>query len=104
MELTGTNELSFYGQYHKNDDREAVMEEIERRRAQTVYQHGSADCSDDCKKRGAIACPLAVHYCLGRYPDNSSPGQFAPDNSPPIFKQIAPRSFIHYRAKRDVNV
>ena len=26
--------------------------------------------------------------------------QFAPDNSPPIFKQLAPRSFIHYRAKR----
>ena len=29
-------------------------------------------------------------------------GQFAPDNSPPIFKQLAPRSFIHYRAKRDL--
>ena len=29
-------------------------------------------------------------------------GQFASDNSPPIFKQLAPRSFIHYRAKRDV--
>ena len=34
------------------------------------------------------------------YPDNSPPGQFAPDNSSPIFKQLAPRSFIHYRAKR----
>ena len=55
IEHRGTNELSFYGLYHKNDDREAVMEEIERRRAQTVYQHSSADCSDDCKKRGA--CP-----------------------------------------------
>ena len=38
--------------------------------------------------------------CLKRYPDNSPPGQFAPDNSSPIFKQLAPRSFIHYRAKR----
>ena len=35
-----------------------------------------------------------------RYPDNSLPGQFAPDNSSPIFKQVARRSFIHYRAKR----
>ena len=42
-------------------------------------------------------------YMNRRYPDNSPPGQFAcPDNSPPIFKQPAPRSFIHYRAKRDV--
>ena len=24
------------------------------------------------------------------YPDNSPPGQFAPDNSPPIFRQLAP--------------
>ena len=36
------------------------------------------------------------------YPDNSPPGQFAPDNSPPIFKQLAPCSFIHYRAKQDL--
>ena len=34
--------------------------------------------------------------------DNSPPGQFAPDNSPPIFKQLALCSFIHYRAKQDV--
>ena len=34
------------------------------------------------------------------YPDNSPSGQFAPDNSPPIFKQLVPRSFIHYRTKR----
>ena len=31
---------------------------------------------------------------------NSPPGQFTPDNSPLIFKQLAPHSFIHYRAKR----
>ena len=31
-----------------------------------------------------------------------APGQFVPDNSSSIFKQLAPRSFIHYRAKRDV--
>ena len=31
-----------------------------------------------------------------RYLDNSPPGQFALDNSPPIFKQLAPRSFIHH--------
>ena len=37
-----------------------------------------------------------------RYPDNSPPGQFAPDNSPPIFKQLALCSFIRYRAKQDV--
>ena len=35
-----------------------------------------------------------------RYLDNSPPGQFAPDNSPPIFKQLVPRSFIHYRTKQ----
>ena len=34
------------------------------------------------------------------YPENSPPGQFAPDNSPLIFKQLAPHSFIHYRAKQ----
>ena len=31
---------------------------------------------------------------LTGYPDNSPPGQFAPDNSPPIFKQLASCSFI----------
>ena len=35
-----------------------------------------------------------------RCPDNSPPGQFAPDNSPPIFKQLAPHSFIHYQTKQ----
>ena len=34
------------------------------------------------------------------YPDNSPPEQFAPDNLPPIFKQLDPHSFIHHRAKR----
>ena len=29
-------------------------------------------------------------------------GQFAPDNLPAIFKQLAPSSFIHSRAKRAV--
>lgn len=60
MDLRGANELSFYGLFHKNDDREAVMEEIEKRRAPTVYQHSSADCSEDCKKRGVICCPVAA--------------------------------------------
>jgi len=27
-------------------------------------------------------------------------GQLAPDNSPPIFKQLDPHSFIHYRVKQ----
>ena len=36
--------------------------------------------------------------CLGRI----AQGHLAPDNSPPIFKQLASRSFIRYRAKRDV--
>ena len=52
IEVRGTGQLDFYGLFHKNDDREAVMEEIERRRSQSVYVHCSEDCSQDCKKRG----------------------------------------------------
>ena len=52
IEVRGTGQLDFYGLFHKNDDREAVMEEIERRRSQSVYVHRSEDCSQDCKKRG----------------------------------------------------
>lgn len=52
IEVRGTGQLDFYGLFHKNEDREAVMEEIERRRSQSVYVHSSEDCSQDCKKRG----------------------------------------------------
>ena len=52
IEVRGTGQLDFCGLFHKNDDREAVMEEIERRRSQSVYVHSSEDCSQDCKKRG----------------------------------------------------
>ena len=40
---------------------------------------------------------LAAVCC--QYLDNSPLEQFAPDNLPPIFKQLAPHSFIHYQAK-----
>ena len=37
-----------------------------------------------------------------RYLNHSPPWQFTPDNSSLIFKQLAPRSLIHYQAKRAV--
>ena len=43
--------------------------------------------------------PSLQSICNLRYSDNSPPGQFTPDNSPLIFKQLAPHSFIHYWAK-----
>ena len=49
MEVRRVEQLDFYGLFHKNKDREAVMEEIERRRSQSVYVHSSEDCSQDCK-------------------------------------------------------
>ena len=43
-----------------------------------------------------LSVKIPKSFCI-RYPDNSLPGQFAPDNSPPIFKQLVLRSVIHYR-------
>ena len=37
---------------HRNHDREKVMDEVEKLRANTVYGHPSEDCSDACKARG----------------------------------------------------
>ena len=54
---------------------------------------------NDPKLRERLLCKTDLTLEKG-YPDNSPPGQFASDNSPLIFKQLTPRSFIHYRAKR----
>ena len=36
----------------KNENREKVMEEVDKIRAKGVYSHTSDDCSDACKARG----------------------------------------------------
>lgn len=36
----------------KNEDREKVMEEVDRIQAKGVYFHSSDDCPDACKARG----------------------------------------------------
>lgn len=62
-ELRVAGQLDYYGLFHKNEDREIVMEEIERRRAESVYGHSPQDCSDDCKKRGMLFfCCLMVQF------------------------------------------
>ena len=48
---------------------------------------------------GALEQEERINATRG-YLDNLPSGHFAPDNSSPIFKQLAPRPFIHYRAKR----
>ena len=53
-ELCVASQLDYYDLFHKNEDREVVMEEMERRRAQSVYGHSPQDCSDDCNKRGML--------------------------------------------------
>lgn len=45
MDVSGVGQLDFYRLFCKNDDREVVMEEIER---------CSEDCSQECKKRGIL--------------------------------------------------
>ena len=49
MEVRRVGRLDFSELFHKNKDRETVMEEIERRRSQSVYVYSSEDCSQDCK-------------------------------------------------------
>ena len=43
----------------KNEDREKVMEEVDKVRAKGVYSHTSDDCSDACKARGkSFVCQM----------------------------------------------
>ena len=51
-ELRDLGKLDFFGLLKSDSDREKVMEEIDKLRAKTVYEHSSNDCSDACKKRG----------------------------------------------------
>jgi hypothetical protein len=51
-ELRELGQLDFFGKLKEDDDACKVMEEIDRNRAKTVYQHTSEDCSDLCKQRG----------------------------------------------------
>jgi len=51
-ELRDLDRCDFFGLLKKNDDREKVMEEVDRIRSKTNYQHPSDDCSDICKARG----------------------------------------------------
>ena len=45
----------------KNDDREKVMEEVDRIRSKTIYQHPPDDCSEICKACGRVT----VHELQG---------------------------------------
>ena len=51
-ELRELGSLDFFGMMKKNEDREKVMEEVDKIRAKGVYRHSSDDCSDACKARG----------------------------------------------------
>ena len=51
-ELRELERLDFFGLMKKNEDREKVMEEVEKIRAKGVYPHSSEDCSDACIARG----------------------------------------------------
>ena len=47
----------------KNEDREKVMEEVDKIRAKGVYSHSSDDCSDAYKARGkSFICQM--HQCF----------------------------------------
>ena len=66
--------------------------------------HSSFDSRWAASIASTRRCSADQEFEIGKrqyqgYPDNSPPGQFALDNSPLIFKQLAPCSFIHYRAK-----
>lgn len=60
-ELRDLDRCDFFGLLKKNDDREKVMEEVDRIRSKTNYQHPSDDCSEICKARGRVT----VHELLG---------------------------------------
>lgn len=51
-ELREPGRLDFFGLMKKNEDREKVMEEVDKICAKGVYSHSSDDCSDACKARG----------------------------------------------------
>ena len=51
-ELRELERLDFFGLMKRNEDREKVMEEVEKIRAKGVYHHSSEDCSDACIARG----------------------------------------------------
>ncbi|KAJ7361955.1 hypothetical protein OS493_014603 [Desmophyllum pertusum] len=51
-ELRELEKLDFFGLMKKNEDREKVMEKVDKVRAKSVYSHSPADCSDSCKARG----------------------------------------------------
>ena len=53
-ELRELGKLDFFGLLKKNEDREKVMEEVDKVRAKSVYSHSPADCSDACKARGEM--------------------------------------------------
>ena len=71
---------------------------------QALSLHNSGKKWSSWKKKGydysRLRVPCEQSQDLRRYPDNLPPGQFASDNSLPTFKQLAPHSFIQYRAKR----
>ena len=52
VELRELGILDFFGMMKMNEDREKVMEEVDKIRAKGVYMHSSDDCSDACKARG----------------------------------------------------
>ena len=63
-ELRELGRLEFFGLMKKDDDREKVMEEIDKYRAKSVYRHLPKDCSDACKARGKIRKQLFVSYIV----------------------------------------
>ena len=66
--------LDFFGLMKKNEDREKVMEEVDKIRAKSIYSHPPDDCSDACKTRGEIFLSLVVlrlhsDYTTPLFPD-----------------------------------
>ena len=51
-ELRELGYLDFFGLMKENDNREKVMEEVDKIRSKSVYTHSADDCSDACKARG----------------------------------------------------
>lgn len=53
-ELRELGKLNFFGLMKTNEDREKVMDEVDKVRAKSVYSHSPADCSDACKARSEM--------------------------------------------------
>ena len=51
-ELRELGNLDFFGLMKENDNREKVMEEVDKVRGKSVYTHSADDCSDACKTQG----------------------------------------------------